>query len=79
MILCKPKIQNTHLTSSTKEEKVILSQISVNNIDKEAETVATKKEKATILASHHLFEKALSLISIKENKDDEDLENFLQF
>ncbi len=53
----------------------------MDNIDKECETVATKKEKATILASHHLFEKALVLIPIEEGEDEEDSdpENPFQF
>ena len=53
----------------------------MDDIDKEDETVATKKEKATILALDHQFEKALSLILIEKSKDDEnsDSENPFQF
>lgn len=81
MFLRKPKIWNTLLTSATEEKKAILRQLSVNDIDKECETVATKKRKATVLASHHLFEKVLDLIPIEEgkNEEDSDSENPLQF
>lgn len=81
MFLRKPKIRNTYLTSPTEEEKAVLRQLSVDDIDKECETIATKKGKATILASHHLFEKALGLIPVEEGEDEEDSdpENPLQF
>lgn len=81
MFLRKPKIRNTRLTSQTEDEKVVLRQLSVDDIDKGCETIATKKEKATILASHHLFEKARGLIPIEEGEDEEDSdqENPLQF
>lgn len=53
----------------------------MNNIDKKYKTIATKKEKTTILASYHLFKKILDLILIEKNKDkeDSDLENSFQF
>ena len=81
MFLHKPKIWNTCLTSPTKNEKAVLRQLLVDDIDKEYKTIATKKGKAIILASHHLFEKALGLIPIEEGKDekDSDPEDPLQF
>ncbi len=55
MFLYKPKIWNTSLTFSTEEEKPVLLQLSVKDIDKECEIVAAKKGKTTVLASHQLF------------------------
>lgn len=49
MFLRKPKIRNTFLTSATEEEKSVLRQLSVDDIDKKCEAVATKKGKATVL------------------------------
>lgn len=81
MFLYKSKIRNIFLTSATTEEKSVLRQLSVNNINKECKTVATKKRKAIVLASHHLFEKAPDLIQIEEgkNKENSDSKNSLQF
>lgn len=51
----------------------------MNDIAKEYEIVVIKKEKAIVLASYHLFEKALDLIPVEEgqNKKGLDLENLL--
>lgn len=75
MLLRKPKIRSTLSTSATEEEKAVLRQLSVDDIDKEGETVAT------VLASHQLFEKALDLIPVEEgeNEEDSESENPLQF
>lgn len=61
--------------------KSVLRQLSVDDIDRECETVATQKENATKLALHHLFEKPLDLIQVKEGeeKEESDRENSLQF
>lgn len=53
---------------TTEKEKAIPSQRLVGGINKEYETVATKKNKNTVLASYHLFEKVLDLVIIKEDK-----------
>lgn len=81
MFLCKSKIQNTYSIFPIEEEKAVLHQLSIDDINKEYKTIATKKEKAIILASHYLFEKALDLIPIKKskNKENSDPENLLQF
>ena len=81
MFLYKSKIQNTHLTSPIEEEKAILRQLSVDDIDKKYETFVTKKRKATILVSHYLFEKILGFIPIDKGEDDEDSDpkNLFQF
>ena len=74
-------IRNTRLTSPTGDEKAVLCQLFVDDIDKECEIIATKKGKTIILASHHLFKKTLGLIPIEEGEDEEDSdpENPLQF
>ncbi len=41
----------------------------MDEIDKKCETVATKKGKATVLVSHHLFEKALNLILVERSEE----------
>ena len=43
MFLRKLKIQNTCLTFPSENEKAVLCQLSVDDIDKECETIATKK------------------------------------
>lgn len=79
MFLNKPKIQNTLLTSATEEEKSVLHQLSMIDIDKKCETIAIKKRKATVLALYHLFEKALDLIPVEKgkNKKNSDSKNHL--
>ena len=49
----------------------------MDDIDKKCEVIATKKGKATVLASHHLFKKALDLIPVEEgeNEENSDSEN----
>lgn len=81
MFLRKPKIHNICLTFSTKEKKVILHQLLVDDINKKYETITTKKEKAIVWASHYLFQKLLDLIPIEKSKDkaNSDLENLLSF
>ena len=72
MFSLKPKFLNTRLTFLTEEKKAILGQLSVDDIDRECETVATKKGKATMLVFDHLFEKALDLIPMGKGKEEED-------
>ena len=69
MFLRKAKIQNTHLTSPTEDKKAVLRQLLVDAIDKKYKTIATKKAKAIILVSYHLFKKALGLIPIEKGEN----------
>lgn len=69
MFLCKAKIRNTCLTSSTDVEKAVLRQLSLTDINEDLKTDVIEQESTTLLASHHLFKKALNLILIKKSKE----------
>lgn len=81
MFLYKPKIRNTYLISLTKDEKAVLYQLLVNNIDKKCQIIVIKNRKTIISALYHLFEKVIELIPAKKDNEEENLnsENFLQF
>lgn len=53
----------------------------MDDINKKCKIIIIKKEKATILVLHHLFEKVLDLIPVKEGEDKEnsDSKNPFQF
>ncbi len=72
MFLCKAKIWNTCLTSSTEVEKAVLRQLLLADMDENLKTDVIKKESTTVLASHHLFKKVPNLILIKKSKEKED-------
>lgn len=73
MFFRKPEFQNAKIIHATKEEKRILRQLSVEDIDRFCEQSETSKGKAQKTSTKNHVESALDIIPIEEGDDYEDL------